>query len=384
MSGTRRAILEHGSDLGFDRMTVAVDPTAVASRPLSTSDVAVVRAAIEAEGVRVAAAAGVHVFRGVPAAGLERPLDWLFGPPDAPSARGLALAAGRAFDPKAPSLELVVEGLLASELSGAAGRGGEPSGALGLSLVSPDGRRGAVVGVLATREPARRRVNDMGFDTGHAVFQSVTGRLLLALGVPLGDDGWKRTDRCVFAPAASTEVDWLYVRVAPSDLRTAARATEQALLAAGTSTVRFYPPVGPMMIGKDLDRFRTVPLALFLACLTMGAVVMAHVGLLTAMRRAGEIAVHRAEGATRRDVVLQFLAEGGVLALLGALAGWGVGCGLAELRVRLEPSAGVTWVFPWSEAWIALVVSIVVGVLACVVPARRAAGIAPAEALSDE
>jgi len=108
------------------------------------------------------------------------------------------------------------------------------------------------------------------------------------------------------------------------------------------------------------------------------------VGLLSAMRRAGEIAVHRAEGATKRDVVVQFLAEGGVLALLGALVGVGVGCGLAELRVRLEPTTGVTWEFPFDEAWVAVVVSVVVGVLACVVPARRAAGTEPAEALSDE
>ena len=202
--------------------------------------------------------------------------------------------------------------------------------------------------------------------------------------MPLGDDAWKRTDRCVYAPSTSDEVDWLYVRVSPGELRVAARATERALLAAGKSVVRFYPPAGPMLIAKDFERFRTVPLALFLACLAMGAVVMAHVGLLAALRRAGEIAVHRAEGATRRDVALQFLAEGGVLALLGALVGWGVGCGLAELRVRLEPTAGVTWAFPWSEAWVALVVSVIVGVLACVVPARQAARVDPAEALSDE
>lgn len=385
MAGTRRSIVEQASLFGFDRMTVAIDPTAVEGRPLTAPDVERVRAALAADRVPARAVAGVRVFRDAPAPkGVAGTVDWLFGPPDAPTARGLEWAAGRAADPSAPTPELVVEGLLAGELARAAGRGDDPKAALGTTLVTPDGRRGAVVGVLATRDPARRRTNDMGLDTGHAVFKSVTGRLLLALGVPLGDDGWKRTDRCVYAPASSPEVDWIYVRVEPSDLRAASRAAERALLAAGKSTVRFYPMVGPMMLAKDFDRFRTVPLALFLACLTMGAVVMAHVGLLSAMRRASEIAIHRAEGATRRDVVVQFLAEGGVLALLGALLGWGVGCGLAELRIRLEPTAGVTWTFPWDEAWVALVVSVVVGVLACVVPARRAAGIDPAEALSDE
>ncbi len=318
MSGTRRAIVEHAAEHGFDRMTVAVDPTAVESRPLAASDVALVRSAIEAEGVRVDAVAGLDVFRGAPAPkGVEEAVDWLFGASDAPTARGLEWAAGRASDPKAATLELVVEGLLAGELARAAGRGDDPKAALGTTLVAPDGRRGAVVGVLAPREPARRRTNDMGLDTGHPTYRAVTAKLLLALGVPLGDDGWKRTDRCVYAPPTSDEIDWLFVRVAPSDLRAAARATERVLLAAGKSTVRFYPIVGPMMMANDFDRFRTVPLALFLACLTMGAVVMAHVGLLSAMRRAGEIAVHRAEGATRRDVVVQFLAEGGLLSLVG-------------------------------------------------------------------
>ena len=385
MQGTRRAVIEHASFIGADRMTVASDPTAVENRALVAADATRVYEAILATGVRVNALAGMRLFRGAnPPKGLTTPLDWIYGPADAPLARGLELAAGRAFDPGASSLEIVVEGLLASDLARVAGRGGDPKGALGTTIVSPDGTRGTVVGVLTARDPVQRRTNDMGFDTGHPVFQSVTGGLMLTLGVPLGDDAWKRTDRCVYAPKTSDEVDWIYVRVAPADLRAAAKATEQALLSVGKSTVRFYPPVGPMLINRDFDRFRTVPLALFLACLAMGAVVMAHVGLLSAMRRAGEIALHRAEGATRRDILVQFLAEGGVLSLLGALTGWGIGCGLAELRVRLEPMSAVTWVFPWNEAWIALGVSVVVGVLACVVPARRAAGLDPAAALSHE
>ena len=383
--GTQRAVIDHPSVIGADRLTIASDPTAVENRPLVAADADRVRDAITAAGVRVNASAGVRVFRGgKPPEGLDTPIDWIYGPPEAPTARGIEFAAGRPSDPKASTLEIVVEGLLASDLARVAGRGDDPKGALGTTIVSPEGKRGTVVGVLAPRDPVQRRLNDMGFDTGHSVFKSVTGQLMLSLGVPLGDDGWKRTDRCVYVGPTSDEVEWIFERVAPADLRVAAKAAEQTLLAAGKSTVRFYSIIGPMMLAKDFDRFKSVPLALFLACLAMGAVVMAHVGLLSAMRRAGEIALHRAEGATRRDILVQFLAEGGVLSMLGALAGWGIGCGLAELRVRLEPMAAVTWAFPWHEAWIALWVSVIVGVLACVVPARRAAGLDPAEALSDE
>ncbi len=383
--GTQRAVVERPSAIGADRLTIASDPTAVENRPLVAADAARIRDAITAAGVKVKASAGVRVFRGgTPPPGVEAPIDWIFGPPEAPAARGIEFAAGRPSDPEAPILELVVEGRLASELSRVAGKGDDPAGALGTTIVAPEGTRGTVVGVLRPRDPVARRLNDMGMDTGHSVFKSMAGQLMLSLGVPLGDDGWKRTDRCVYAEPTSDEVDWIFVRVAPTDLRVAAKAAERASLAVGKSTVRFYSIVGPMLLAKDFDRFKSVPLALFLACLAMGAVVMAHVGLLSAMRRAGEIALHRAEGATQRDILVQFLAEGGVLSMLGALLGWGIGCGLAELRVQLEPMAAVAWAFPWSEAWIALSVSVIVGVLACVVPARRAAGLDPAEALCDE
>ena len=90
------------------------------------------------------------------------------------------------------------------------------------------------------------------------------------------------------------------------------------------------------------------------------------------------------EGATSRDVVAQFLWEGAVLSVLGAGAGMLLSCGLAQVRIALEPVAGVTWSFPWREAGIALVVSVVVGVLASALPAWRAARADPVEGLVDE
>ncbi len=107
----------------------------------------------------------------------------------------------------------------------------------------------------------------------------------------------------------------------------AARAPERTLLEAGKSTVLFYPIAFPILIANDFDRFKTVNLALFLACLVMGAVVMANVGLLAALRRAPEVALHRTEGATKADIAIQFLAEEGILALLGRSSGWASAAG---------------------------------------------------------
>lgn len=383
LQGTRASVLERGTDVGADRITVALDPTGVDPRPLEREDVEAVRAALVADGIAVEALAGVSMAVPAPASGADgaagpAPAAVLAGPPDAWAARGFSLAEGRAADPAAAAPEAVVEGLLAEAL-----RGPRPS-ALGATVPLPDGRGARVVGVLAARTPLQRRTNDLGFDTEHPVFRGVTGRLLVNLGVPFGDDAWKRTDRCAWVASAGPTVDWVFLRVAPLSVRAAAKAVERALLARGKSSVAFYPPVYPLVLHRDVDRFANISLALFVACLAMSAVVMAAVGLLSAMRRAPEVAVHRVEGATQGDVLAQWLVEGAVLSVAGGLLGWAVGCGLAQLRIALEPMAGMTWRFPWGHAAATLAVAVVVGVLATLLPALRAARRPPTEALVDE
>jgi len=384
MEGSRRAALDRGAEIGADRVTIAADPTAVDAKGLDVADVEAIRAALERDAIPVIAVAGVSVRLAKAGTAPVGPgIDWILGPPDAPVARGLTLAAGRLVDPKAAVPEAVVEGILAAELAKDRGGAGAAA-ALGATLVLPDGRTAVVVGAAEPRPAPQRRSNDMGFDTGHRVFKGVTGKFLLSMGVPLGDDGWKRTDRCAYAAPADGAVDWIYVRIPSTRVRDAKKAAERALLERGKACVLFHPIAFPLLLANELDRFKTVNLALFLACLVMGAVVMANVGLLAALRRAPEVALHRTEGATKADVAVQFLAEGGILAVFGTLVGWAVGCGLAELRVAFEPAVGLTWAFPWSEALIALAVAFVAGVLACVLPAMRAAAHDPVQGLADE
>ena len=123
---------------------------------------------------------------------------------------------------------------------------------------------------------------------------------------------------------------------------------------------------------------------MFLACLLMGAVVMMNFGLLNALSRAREIAIRRTEGATARDITLQFLVEGLVLAAVGSVLGCFLGMGLAHVRSSLEPVTGFTWVFPWREASWAVLVALLVGLLAAAVPARKAAHQDPVRGLADE
>ena len=116
-----------------------------------------------------------------------------------------------------------------------------------------------------------------------------------------------------------------------------------------------------------------MPLAASVALL-VGALVVAALMLAAVNERRAEIGLRRALGARPADIRLQFLAEsvtvtllGGVLALLLA---WPI------VRAH-QPEAGV----PWAAGLLGLGVSILVGALAGVLPALRAARLDPVQAL---
>jgi putative ABC transport system permease protein len=158
----------------------------------------------------------------------------------------------------------------------------------------------------------------------------------------------------------------------------------EALALRRKTVVTIYPLVLPVLLSDQVERFDAVNLAMFLACLTMGAVVIANLGLLNVLTRGREIAIRRVEGATRAAVAAQFLVEGLLLTAVGSGVGLLLGMALARLRVSLEPVSGFTWVFPWREAAWASVVSLLVGVLATLLPALRASRLDPVEGLADE
>ena len=112
--------------------------------------------------------------------------------------------------------------------------------------------------------------------------------------------------------------------------------------------------------------------------LVIGAVGIANTTLVSVMERAAEIGLRRALGARRRHIALQFVAESGVLGLLGGLAGASIGV-LTVVFVAL--ARGWTAVLDPVAVFPAPLVGAVVGLLAGAYPAMRAASIEPVEAL---
>jgi putative ABC transport system permease protein len=97
--------------------------------------------------------------------------------------------------------------------------------------------------------------------------------------------------------------------------------------------------------------------------------------------RTREIGLRRALGAKRRDIQLQFVLESAMLATGGGLAGVLVGLVAAGCAAVLGP-----WdlVVSWSAAGLGVACSTILGVVIGVVPAARAAGLAPIAALRAE
>ena len=123
--------------------------------------------------------------------------------------------------------------------------------------------------------------------------------------------------------------------------------------------------------------FLYLPLVAAIA-LVVGGIVSASLMLTSVNERVAEIGLRRAIGARPEDIRLQFLLETTITILAGGLGGIALGWLVAELganRMRLGA------VSPWIAALVGIVASGVVGSIAGVLPALRAARLHPAEAL---
>jgi putative ABC transport system permease protein len=119
-------------------------------------------------------------------------------------------------------------------------------------------------------------------------------------------------------------------------------------------------------------------LALGSIALLVGGVGVANVMVIGVLERRGEIGLRRALGATRRHVGGQFLAEAVLLAVLGGAAGIVVGMAVTAGIAALQ---GQPFAMPAAAPWSGVGAALVIGAVAGLYPALRAARLAPTEAL---
>jgi putative ABC transport system permease protein len=123
--------------------------------------------------------------------------------------------------------------------------------------------------------------------------------------------------------------------------------------------------------------------AIAVVSLVVGAIGIANIMLVSVTERTAEIGILKALGARDGAILRLFLAEAAIIGLLGSLIGIGLGLGLGWALVRgLLGETGVGVVMPWDWTLVSLGVGLLVGVVAGIMPARRATKVDPVEALA--
>ena len=112
--------------------------------------------------------------------------------------------------------------------------------------------------------------------------------------------------------------------------------------------------------------------------LLVAAVVISSIMLVVVRDRIAEIGLRKALGATRRSIALQFLCESTMVSVIAGVAGIALGLGIASvIAQRYEIPINLT-LFAVS---LAVLASVLVGILSGIIPARRAASLDPVESL---
>jgi putative ABC transport system permease protein len=107
---------------------------------------------------------------------------------------------------------------------------------------------------------------------------------------------------------------------------------------------------------------------------------------MSVIERTREIGVLRALGSSRWQVRLTMLNESLLITIAGAIAGVAVGLLIARVWVGGLESLlpGIAFHFPAVTVLAVAVAAVVLGVVAAILPARRAARLKPIEAISYE
>jgi putative ABC transport system permease protein len=258
-------------------------------------------------------------------------------------------------------------------------------------------------------DAARRRVAVLAADVPGMLdtdAESIIGRSIavgsvpfdvIGVLVPKGSTGWRNPDDDVWIPLSTAQfrvtgnefVQRISVLVEESS------SVEQAML----EIERVLRREHGILPGRDNDfamvnrkqfaesRQEATQIFTFLLAgiagvsLVVGGIGIMNIMLVTVTERTREIGIRKALGATRGNILLQFLVESTTLCLLGGALGLLVGAIAASLLNRL---AGWQTVVTAESAMTAFGFSAAVGIVFGIWPARRASQLDPIDALRHE
>ncbi|MEP6591363.1 MAG: ABC transporter permease [Gemmatimonadota bacterium] len=194
-----------------------------------------------------------------------------------------------------------------------------------------------------------------------------------------------------FVKSATFTWGWMNVAVFPADHVSQSEAIDQV-----TAAMRVKRGLKPGeennfdVISGDqfMASFNSMTAGFFLVMLVLSSVglMVGGVGVIAIMmisvtERTREIGVRMALGATRGEILFQFLVEAATLTLLGGLCGMAMGGAIAWGINRFSPIPATVPL--WSVA-AAIIASVITGICFGLYPANKAARLDPVEALRYE
>ena len=135
---------------------------------------------------------------------------------------------------------------------------------------------------------------------------------------------------------------------------------------------------------SDLEMILTLLYVLLALSVVVSLFGMVNTLVLAVHERTRELGMLRAVGMTRRQARRMVRGESIVTALIGAALGLPLGIGMAALVTRSLSDYGVQLVLPVGTLVVFAIVAVVAGVVAAVVPARRASRLDVLRALQYE
>jgi putative ABC transport system permease protein len=194
-----------------------------------------------------------------------------------------------------------------------------------------------------------------------------------------------------FTKVAEYDKGWLMFAVRPTETASVQQTMDEV-----TAALRIHRGLKPSqennfaLVTQDklLETFNNVTRIFFMVMIALSSVglMVGGVGVVAIMmisvtERTREIGVRKALGATRREIMLQFLVEAATLTLVGCLIGMALGGLIAFGIRRLTPLQAAV---PMGAVLAAVLASTVTGVLFGLYPANKAARMDPVEALRYE
>jgi putative ABC transport system permease protein len=195
----------------------------------------------------------------------------------------------------------------------------------------------------------------------------------------------------IFMKTAEYRKGFMQFAVVPTEAATVLEAQDDAI--AALRTARGLRPgvannFAVVTQNKLLETFNSITAGFFIAMIALSSVglMVGGVGVVAIMmisvtERTREIGVRKALGATRGEIMFQFLVEAATLTLVGCLIGMALGAGIAW-GVRTYSPVPAT--VPLYSIVAAVLASVCTGVLFGLYPASKASRLDPVEALRYE